>query len=56
MFPLGEGQAGVATESGYGDGGYPVLWGVDDDGAVVQLVVDFMVLVTDAEDGRLVHL
>jgi len=56
-FPLGGGaDAGIAVDSGYGDGGYPAYWGVDAEGEVAQLVVDFMVLVTEGDDGVLVHL
>lgn len=47
---------GIAVESGYGDGSYPAYWGVNADGAIVQLVVDFMVLVAQDEAGTLHHL
>ena len=30
--------------SGYGDGLYPSYWGIDKDGNVVSLVIDFFVL------------
>lgn len=54
--PLGRGDAGIVAESGHGDGSYPVYWGVDADGVIVQLVVDFLVLAAQAEDGSLAHL
>ncbi len=34
---------GVVAESGWGDGAYPALWGVDAAGTPVQLVIDFLV-------------
>jgi hypothetical protein len=33
---------GIAVESGWGDGSYPVYWGVDAYGAPVRLVVEFL--------------
>jgi hypothetical protein len=33
----------VMVQAGYGDGGYPVYWGVADDGTITDLVVDFLV-------------
>ncbi len=33
----------VMLQAGYGDGGYPVYWGVADDGTITDLVVDFLV-------------
>ncbi|OZD43716.1 hypothetical protein CH252_24535 [Rhodococcus sp. 06-1477-1B] len=53
---LGSSDVGVVAESGYGDGSYPVYWGLDETGAVAQLVVDFLVLVTAGDDGNLRHL
>lgn len=55
-IPLGPVDAGIAVDSGYGDGSYPVYWGVDAEGRVVQLVVDFMVLVDQDDDGILTTL
>ncbi|GAA2569893.1 DUF4241 domain-containing protein [Microbacterium binotii] len=52
----GDGDVGVAAESGHGDGSYPVYWGVDEAGGIVQLVVDFLVLAAEDDDGVLVHL
>lgn len=54
---LDAGDTGIVVDSGYGDGSYPVYWGVDADGEVAQLVVDFMLLVDEDEDedGTLVH-
>lgn len=40
----GHAQAVALVESGYGDGGYPVYWGLDADGRVAELLVDFLVL------------
>ncbi|MFT4233052.1 MAG: DUF6357 family protein [Leucobacter sp.] len=54
-FSLGGADAGIACDSGYGDGSYPVYWGLDARGRVAQLVVDFMVLVSEGDDGALVH-
>lgn len=53
---LGGSDEGIVAESGYGDGSYPVYWGLDETGAVAQLVVDFMVLVTEDDEGNLRHL
>lgn len=53
---LGPSDVGIVAESGYGDGQYPVYWGIDETGAVAQLVVDFLVLVTADEEGNLRHL
>ena len=37
--------------SGYGDGVYPSYWGIDENGDIVSLVIDFLVvLVPDFED------
>ena len=55
-FDLASGGIGVATDSGYGDGNYPVYWGVDSEGRIAQLVVDFMVLVNQDDDGALTTL
>ncbi|WP_433676981.1 DUF4241 domain-containing protein [Microbacterium gorillae] len=55
-FDLASGGIGVATDSGYGDGSYPVYWGVDSEGRIAQLVVDFMVLVNQDDDGVLTTL
>jgi len=54
--PLGADEVGIAADSGHGDGSYPVLWGVDADGVVAQLVVDFLVLVTEDDDEELITL
>jgi len=35
---------GAVSSSGWGDGAYPVYWGVDAQGRPVQLVVDYLVL------------
>ncbi|WP_295832307.1 DUF4241 domain-containing protein [uncultured Microbacterium sp.] len=53
---LGSSDVGIVAESGYGDGQYPVYWGLDEAGAVAQLVVDFLVLVTADDEGNLRHL
>jgi hypothetical protein len=41
----------VIADSGYGDGGYPVYWGVDAEGKLAQLVVDFWVVPQPARPG-----
>lgn len=51
--PLGGADVGIAVDSGYGDGGYPVYWGVDAEGRVAQLVVGFMVLAAQDDTGAL---
>ena len=33
----------VMVQAGYGDGAYPVYWGVANDGTITDLVVDFLV-------------
>lgn len=33
----------VMFESGYGDGSYPVYWGMDKEGKITSLVIDFLV-------------
>jgi len=33
----------VMVQAGYGDGGYPVYWGVTKDGTITDLVIDFLV-------------
>lgn len=53
--PLGGADVGIAVDSGYGDGSYPVYWGVDAEGRVAQLVADFMVLAVQDEAGALRH-
>ncbi|WP_295841514.1 DUF4241 domain-containing protein [uncultured Microbacterium sp.] len=53
---LGSRDVGIVAESGYGDGQYPVYWGLDETGAVAQLVVDFLVLVTADDEGNWRHL
>lgn len=55
-FALPAGDVGVVVDSGYGDGSYPVYWGVDAQGRVAQLVVDFLVLVTEDDGGALTTL
>ncbi|MFK4789517.1 DUF4241 domain-containing protein [Microbacterium sp. ZW T5_56] len=55
-FGLPTGDVGVVVDSGYGDGSYPVYWGVDAQGDIAQLVVDFLVLVTADENGVLIAL
>lgn len=54
-FSLTGTNVGFACESGWGDGSYPVYWGLDAQGQTAQLVVDFSVLVTD-QDGTYRHL
>ena len=54
--PLPEGNRGIVVASGIGDGAYPVYWGIAADGAVAQLVVDFLMLVKTGEDGVMRHL
>ena len=44
-----EGDA-VVVQSGYGDGAYPVYWGVGERGEVTVLVVDFQVLTAPADE------
>lgn len=48
--PLRGADVGIAVESGRGDGSYPAYWGLDANGQDAQLVVDFMVMVTQDED------
>lgn len=38
------GPIGVITRSGWGDGGYGVFWGLDDDDRPAQLVIDYGIL------------
>lgn len=48
---LGE-DVGIAVDSGFGDGSYPICWGLDAQGRTAQLVVDFMILVSrEEQDG-----
>lgn len=42
----GETPVGAVVESGWGDGSYFAFWGFDETGALVQLVVDFMLAAT----------
>lgn len=44
MLTLANPDDCVIASSGYGDGAYPVYWGVDADGTPVALLVDMMVL------------
>jgi hypothetical protein len=44
MLALVRANDGVISDSGWGDGGYPVYWGVDANRQPVVLVVDFMLL------------
>lgn len=41
---LEETTVGFLVESGWGDGGYPIYWGVDIDGGIAALLVDYDVL------------
>jgi hypothetical protein len=34
----------IMFQSGYGDGAYPAYWGIDENGEVTSLVIDFFVL------------
>jgi len=38
-------------QSGYGDGVYPAYWGIDKDGNITSLVIDFLVLLLPKEQG-----
>lgn len=55
QFPLAGQNVGFACDSGWGDGSYPVYWGLDSAGQIAQLVVDFSVLVTK-DEGLYRHL
>lgn len=44
---IGEAPEAATVQSGYGDGAYPAFWGLDSDGAVTDLLVDFLVAVED---------
>lgn len=55
QFPLEGSNVGFACDSGWGDGSYPVYWGLDAHGHIAQLVVDFSVLVRD-DNGQHRHL
>ncbi|MCR6640354.1 MAG: DUF4241 domain-containing protein [Sporocytophaga sp.] len=37
-------------QSGYGDGVYPAYWGIDKEGQVTSLVIDFLVLLLPEGD------
>ncbi|MBL7909966.1 MAG: DUF4241 domain-containing protein [Bacteroidia bacterium] len=37
--------------SGFGDGLYPCYWGIDDNGEICSLIVDFMVLYEDSDSN-----
>jgi hypothetical protein len=37
-------------QSGYGDGSYPSYWGLDKNGEVLSLVIDFLVLLVPEYD------
>lgn len=50
QFEMDNGNSGIACDSGFGDGSYAVYWGLDADENVVELVVDFAVLLTKVED------
>ena len=44
-FQLPDSELNIAMfHSGYGDGNYPSYWGIDKDGEIVSLVIDFLVL------------
>lgn len=42
MLSLAHSNDAVISDSGFGDGGYPVYWGVGEDGRPAVLVVEFM--------------
>lgn len=42
MLSLARANDAVISDSGFGDGGYPVYWGVDGSDRLVVLVVEFM--------------
>ena len=42
--PVGPGGNVIAFSTGYGDGSYPVFWGLAADGGPVCLLVDLRVL------------
>ncbi|MDV6168730.1 DUF4241 domain-containing protein [Flavobacterium sp. DG1-102-2] len=39
----------IMFQSGYGDGAYPAYWGIDKNGEIVSLIVDFFVLLNKEE-------
>jgi hypothetical protein len=41
----------IMFSSGWGDGHYPAYWGFDKDNNLVSLVIDFIVLLNDDEEG-----
>lgn len=53
--PLVGEDVGVVVESGYGDGSYPAYWGLDASGRIAQLVIDFLILTAQDEQGALTH-
>lgn len=54
-IPLDGTDVGIAADSGYGDGSYPAYWGIDAQGRTAQLIVDFLTLVDQDDDGVLTH-
>lgn len=55
QFTAGVSNLGLVCDSGWGDGSYPMYWGIDARGEIAQLVVDFFVLV-DSEDRQWRHI
>lgn len=55
QFTMAGGNVGIACDSGFGDGSFAVYWGLDADENVVELVVDFSVLLKK-ESGKYRHL
>jgi|GEM_PF-923993 len=50
MLALAHADDTVIADSGWGDGGYPVYWGVDGNRRPAVLVVDFMLVPRDSAD------
>lgn len=51
---MGGENDGVITLSGFGDGTYPAYWGIDKNGLIVSMVLDFMILAKENDYGVLV--
>lgn len=50
-FQLPDSELNITMfHSGYGDGYYPSYWGIDRDGEVTSLVIDFLVLLVPEQD------